>query len=279
MAFDWRTAAESRPVLVMGVVNTAPDSFSDGGQFTDPEAAVAHGARLEAQGADVVDVGGESTRPGSQRISVDEELSRVVPVVERLAEKLRISISVDTSKAEVAEAALQAGARMVNDVTALRGDSRMAEVVRRYDAGLVLMHMLGTPATMQDDPCYEDVVRQVRQFLGERLQVALNAEIPPERIVLDPGIGFGKTVEHNLELIRRIGELRELGQPVLVGPSRKRFIGEVLDLPVNERVEGTLAACTVAVVQGADAVRVHDVGPVRRAVDMAVRLRVKGGVS
>ncbi len=279
MAFEWRTAVESRPVLVMGVLNTAPDSFSDGGEFTDEDTAVAHGVLLEQQGADMVDVGGESTRPGSHPVSVHEELTRVIPVVKRLVSRLAVPVSVDTSKAEVAAAALEAGARIVNDVSALRGDERMAEVVRRYDAGLVLMHMLGTPATMQDDPHYDDVVREVRRFLAERLRVALDAGIRRQRIAVDPGIGFGKSLEHNLELIRRLEELRELGQPVLVGPSRKRFIGQVLDLPVGDRVEGTVAACVVAVVHGADAVRVHDVRPVRRAVDVAVRLRPKGGIS
>ncbi len=279
MVFEWGTAVKSRSVLVMGILNTTPDSFSDGGRFTDEEVAIAYAVSMAEQGADVVDVGGESTRPGAEPITVDEELSRVVPVVERLVRTLRIPISVDTCKADVAEAALEAGARIVNDVTALRGDPRMAKVVRRYNAGLVLMHMLGTPATMQSDPHYEDVVLEVRGFLAERLCVALDAGIPRERVVLDPGIGFGKKLEHNLELIRRVGELRELGQPLLVGPSRKRFIGEALDLPVTERREGTLVACAIAVANGADAVRVHDVGPVRRAVDMAVWFRPKGGLS
>jgi len=262
--------------LVMGVLNTAPDSFSDGGRFTDPEAAVAHGVRMQNEGADVVDVGGESTRPGAQPISTEEELSRVLPVVERLVHELRVPLSVDTSKAQVAEAALERGVRIVNDPTALRGDPDMAQVVRKHDAGLVVMHMLGTPATMQHEPRYEDVVREVCSFLKERLHAAQEAGIRRERIVLDPGIGFGKTVEHNLELIRGLGQLRQLGQPVLVGPSRKRFIGTLLDLPVDQRVEATIAACVAAVINGADAVRVHDVKPVRRAVDLAVHLRSRG---
>lgn len=276
MSFEWAAAGRDRPVLVMGVLNTAPDSFSDGGRFTDPEAAVAHGVRMQNEGADVVDVGGESTRPGAQPISTEEELSRVLPVVERLVHELRVPLSVDTSKAQVAEAALERGVRIVNDPTALRGDPDMAQVVRKHDAGLVVMHMLGTPATMQHEPRYEDVVREVCSFLKERLHAAQEAGIRRERIVLDPGIGFGKTVEHNLELIRGLGQLRQLGQPVLVGPSRKRFIGTLLDLPVDQRVEATIAACVAAVINGADAVRVHDVKPVRRAVDLAVHLRSRG---
>jgi len=263
-------------VLVMGILNTAPDSFSDWGRCTDAQTAVAHGVRLQSEGADIVDVGGESTRPGSQPISEEEELSRVLPVVERLAAQLRVPLSIDTSKARVAEAALKAGARIVNDVTALRGDPGMGEVVRKHDAGLVLMHMLGTPATMQDAPQYRDVVGEVYAFLEVRLQAALDMGIRRERIAVDPGIGFGKTVEHNLELIRGLGKLRELGQPVFVGPSRKRFIGTLLDLPVDQRVEGTLAVCVAAVLNGVDAVRVHDVKPVRRAVDLAVHLRSGG---
>ncbi len=277
MSWEWRKADRPRPVLVMGVLNTAPDSFSDGGQFTEPDVAIAHGLRLEAEGADVVDVGGASSRPGSEAISVDEELARVMPVVEGLTARLRVPVSIDTSSAEVAEAALRAGARIVNDVTALRGDPAMGPLVARYDAGLVLMHMKGTPATMQEDPRYEDVVHEVKTFLAQRVRAALEVGVPPQRIAVDPGIGFGKTVDHNLELIRRIGELRALGHPVLIGPSRKRFIGALLGVPVTERLEGTLAACAVAVVGGADAVRVHDVAPVRRAVDLAVWLRSEGG--
>lgn len=261
----------------MGVLNTSPDSFSDGGQFTDPELAVAHGLRMEAEGADVVDVGGASTRPGSIDISTDEELSLVLPVVERLTARLRVPVSIDTSNAEVAEAALRAGARIVNDITALRRDPAMGALVARYDAGLVLMHMKGTPATMQDNPQYDDVVDEVKGFLADRVRAALDAGVSPQRIAVDPGIGFGKTVDHNLELIRHIAVLRALGYPVLIGPSRKRFIGMLLDLPVTDRLEGTLAACAVAVAQGADAVRVHDVAPVRRAVDLAVWLRSEGG--
>ncbi len=261
----------------MGVLNTSPDSFSDGGQFIDPDVAVAHGLKMEAEGADVVDVGGASTRPGSTGIAQDEELTRVLPVVKRLTARLKVPVSIDTSSAEVAEAALRAGARIVNDITALRGDPAMGALVARYDAGLVLMHMKGTPATMQDSPQYENVVDEVMGFLAERVRAAREAGVSPQRIAVDPGIGFGKTVDHNLELIRRVGALRALGYPVLIGPSRKRFIGTLLDLPVTERLEGTLAACAVAVARGADAVRVHDVAPVRRAVDLAVWLRSEGG--
>jgi len=257
----------------MGALNVTPDSFSDGGAFLDPDAAADRALAMEREGADIIDIGGESSRPGAEPVPLEEELRRVLPVLERLRGRLRIPISIDTTKAEVAEAALQAGAEIVNDISALRFDPRMGEVVAKSGAGLVLMHMRGTPKTMQQDPTYADVVAEVRDFLAQRVEHAVSLGIDRELIAIDPGIGFGKTVEHNLELLRRLPELCELGHPVLVGPSRKSFIGAVLDLPVEERLEGTLAACAVAVVRGADIVRVHDVRAVRRAVDLAVRLR------
>ena len=271
--FRWRELNPDGRVLIMGILNVTPDSFSDGGRFLSPDAAVKRALIMEKEGADIIDVGGESSRPGAEPVPVEEELRRVIPVLERLRGKLRIPISIDTTKAEVAEAALRAGASIVNDISALRFDPAMAFVVAEFGAGLVLMHMLGTPKTMQQAPHYEDVVREVREFLAERALYAQSQGIPREAIAVDPGIGFGKTVEHNLELLRRLPELVELGFPVLVGPSRKSFIGAILGLGVEERLEGTLAACAVAVVRGADILRVHDVREVRRAADLALHLR------
>jgi len=271
--FRWRELNPDGRVLIMGILNVTPDSFSNGGRFLSPDAAVKRALIMEKEGADIIDVGGESSRPGAEPVPVEEELRRVIPVLERLRGKLRIPISIDTTKAEVAEAALRAGASIVNDISALRFDPAMASVVAEFGAGLVLMHMLGTPKTMQQDPHYEDVVREVREFLAERALYAQSQGIPREAIAVDPGIGFGKTVEHNLELLRRLPELVELGFPVLVGPSRKSFIGAILGLGVEERLEGTLVACAVAVVRGADILRVHDVREVRRAADLALHLR------
>lgn len=271
--FHWRELNPDGRVLIMGILNVTPDSFSDGGRFLSPDAAVERALAMEKEGADIIDVGGESSRPGAEPVPVEEELRRVLPVLERLRGKLRIPISIDTTKAEVAEAALRAGASIVNDISALRFDPAMAPLVAKFGAGLVLMHMLGTPKTMQQAPHYEDVVTEVRDFLAERAQYAQSQGIPREAIAVDPGIGFGKTVEHNLELLRRLPELVELGFPVLVGPSRKSFIGAILGLGVEERLEGTLAACAVAVVRGADILRVHDVKEVRRAADLALHLR------
>jgi dihydropteroate synthase len=241
----------------MGIVNVTPDSFSDGGRYLDAEAAIAHGLKLLADGADVLDVGGESTRPGAAAVGAAEEEKRVLPVVEALA-VAGARVSVDTSKAAVAAAALAAGASIVNDVTAL-GDPEMAGVCAGAGCDLVLMHMKGTPRTMQDDPSYEDVVAEVREFLAGRLATAEAAGIDPDQVWLDPGIGFGKTVDHNLELIARIDRIADLGRPVVVGASRKTFIGAITGRPVDERLGGSIAAGLAAVAGGADVLRVHDV--------------------
>jgi dihydropteroate synthase len=252
---------------LMGVVNVTPDSFSDGGLFLDPGAAIDHGRALAADGAGVLDVGGESTRPGAEAVGADEELRRVAPVVEALAGEAAVSI--DTSKRSVAEAALAAGARIVNDVTALRGDPELAGMCADRGCDVVLMHMLGTPRTMQDNPTYEDVVDDVKGFLAERIEFAVSEGIAEERITIDPGIGFGKTAEHNLELLRRLGELRDLGRPICVGTSRKSFIGKITGRPVDERLGGTIASCVLAYANGADMIRVHDVREVREALTVA----------
>ena len=252
----------------MGVVNVTPDSFSDGGAWLDPAAAVAHGSDLARQGADILDVGGESTRPGAEPVDTAEELRRVVPVLVELA-PLGPRLSIDTSKALVAEAALQAGATIVNDVTALRGDPDMAALLAGRDCDVCLMHMLGEPRTMQRDPRYDDVVDDVKAFLAERLEYAVAQGIAEERVWLDPGIGFGKTVEHNLELLRRIGELVALGRPLVIGTSRKSFLGAITGRGPLERIPGTIATNVLALAAGARVFRVHDVAEARDALDVA----------
>ena len=254
---------------LMGVLNVTPDSFSDGGLYADPGRAVDRGLALVAEGADVVDVGGESTRPGSLPVPEAEELRRVVPVVEALRRQTPALLSVDTTKAAVARAALDAGADIVNDTSALRFDPAMAGVVARSGAAVVLMHMKGTPLTMQDAPAYDDVTGEIAAFLDDRIRVAEAAGIPRGRVIVDPGIGFGKSFEHNLELLRRQAVFHALGRPLLVGFSRKAFLGRILDRPPDERLEGTIAAAVLSVERGAHILRVHDVGPVARAVRAA----------
>src|ERR687894_1013082 len=248
------------PVLV-GVLNVTPDSFSDGGDFLDPAKAAAHAAAMLDEGAGIIDVGGESTRPGSDRVPREEEARRVLPVVEEIvSERPDAIISIDTYRAATAEAALGAGARIVNDVTALRGDPRMAEVVAEARCPVVLMHMLGEPRTMQQDPRYADVVREVRDFLAGRAEHAVAAGVEPESIILDPGIGFGKTLEHNLALLNHLDSIVELGFLVLVGASRKSFIGKITGVgEARERIPGTVAAHVIACARGATFFRVHDV--------------------
>jgi dihydropteroate synthase len=255
--------------LIMGVVNVTPDSFSDGGLYADPERAIAHALALAEEGADIIDIGGESTRPGAAPVPVEVELERVIPVIKGLSKEVKLPISIDTYKAAVAEAALEAGAAMVNDISALRFDPRMSEVLRGCEAPVVLMHMQGEPRTMQENPRYDDVVGEVGAFLRERVAAAVEAGIAPERLILDPGIGFGKTVAHNLEILRRLDELKALGRPILIGPSRKSFIGQLSGAPVGERLPGTIAAVVLGIARGADIVRVHDVRAVKQAVILA----------
>jgi dihydropteroate synthase len=267
----WRCGDRALPLgertLVMGIVNVTPDSFSDGGMFEDAEAAVKHGLRLLEEGADVLDVGGESTRPGSGSVGAEEEGSRVLPVLGGLRrEAPEALLSVDTRKAGVAEEALAAGADVVNDITA-GADPAMLRVVATAGAGMVLMHMRGEPETMQADPRYDDVVAEVRAFLADRLEAAVAAGIGRDRLCVDPGIGFGKNLGHNLDLLRSISSFRELGVPVLVGASRKRFVGELsgAEDPAG-RLEGSLAAAVWCASQGVEMVRVHDVGATVRAL-------------
>ena len=252
---------------IMGVVNVTPDSFSDGGRYLDATVAIEHGLDLEAEGAAILDVGGESTRPGAAPVSEPDELRRVIPVIEGLiAAGAKAQISIDTSKSGVAARAIQAGATLVNDVTAFRGDPEIAAVVAEAKADCCLMHMLGDPRTMQRDPRYGDVVNEVKAFLEERMVFAIANGVAEERILLDPGIGFGKTVEHNLELLRRLGELVELGRPVLIGTSRKSFLGKITGREIDERVAATVATNVLAYERGARVFRVHDVAPVHDAL-------------
>lgn len=253
---------------IMGVVNVTPDSFSDGGLYLDAEKAIAHGVELTGEGADILDIGGESTRPGAEPVDAEEELRRVLPVIEGLAGGAA-QVSIDTSKAAVASAALEAGATLVNDVTALRGDPRMIEVVSQAGADCCLMHMLGEPRTMQNDPRYDDVVSEVKTFLSERLEFAVANGVAERQVILDPGIGFGKTAEHNLELLRRLDELVALGRPVMVGFSRKSFLGRITGREVGERVASTVAVNVLAYERGARLFRVHDVAQTKDALEVA----------
>lgn len=259
----------------MGVLNVTPDSFYDGGRYAERESAVRRALQMVEEGADIIDIGGESTRPGSQPVSEEEELRRVLPVIEAVRARVDVPISIDTTKSRVAQRALQAGACMVNDISGLGFDPRMAEVVAQAGALCCLMHIQGTPQTMQKNPHYDDVVHDISAYFAERLALAERAGIPRQNIWLDPGIGFGKTVEHNLQILRRLREFTVFGLPILIGTSRKSFIGKVLgDLPPEDRLEGTAATVAVAILNGANAVRVHDVQAmvrVARMVDAVLR--------
>jgi dihydropteroate synthase len=254
---------------IMGVVNVTPDSFSDGGRYLDAAAAIAHGLELELEGAAILDIGGESTRPGAEPVDEQEELRRVLPVIEGLvAAGTRAQISIDTAKSAVAARALEAGATYVNDVTGFRGDPRIADVIAQAGADCCVMHMLGDPRTMQDDPRYDDVVNDIRAFLEERLAFAVSRGIGRERVMLDPGVGFGKTLAHNLELLRRLDELVAIGQPLVIGTSRKSFLGKITGRDPDHRVAGTVATNVLAYERGARVFRVHDVAPVYDALSV-----------
>ena len=269
--FRKKTYDLSQRTLLMGALNVTPDSFSDGGRFFDEEKALEQGLRLAAGGADVLDIGGESTRPGAKPLEEEEEKQRIIPIIRNLAQKIDIPISVDTRKAAVAEEALEAGAEMINDISALRFDRRMAEVVARGKVPVVLMHMRGHPETMQLDIHYHDLLGEILSFFQERVGFAESRGILPEQIILDPGIGFGKSLEeqHNLILIKHLSRFKTLGKPLLIGASRKAFIGRILGLPPLEREEGTMATVAIAIFNGANIVRVHEVEKMRRAVQVA----------
>lgn len=252
--------------LVMGILNVTPDSFFDGGKHHTMEGALDHALRMIEEGADIIDIGGESTRPYADPVPEEEELRRIVPVIEALRASSDILISVDTYKAGVADAALCAGADIVNDISGLTYDDAMAQVVARNDAWVVIMHIKGTPRNMQVDPHYDDVVAEIREFLRLQIDHAVRAGVDPEKIILDPGIGFGKRVEDNLRILKMLGEFKKLGRPVLIGTSMKSFIGKVAGLPIEERVEGTLASLAVALMNGADILRVHDVKKAKKVL-------------
>jgi dihydropteroate synthase len=255
--------------MIMGIVNVTPDSFSDGGRFYDVDRAVEHAKRLVADGADIIDIGGESTRPGAEKVPLEEELRRVIPVVKAVAQEIDVPISIDTYKAEVAKQAIEAGAHIINDVWGAKADAKMAEVAAFYDVPIILMHN-------RHDLQYRDLIPDMISDLMESVAIAKRAGVKDENIILDPGIGFAKTVEHNLEIMRRLDEFAKLGYPLLLGTSRKRFIGHVLDLPVNERVEGTGATVCLGIVKGAHIVRVHDVLPIARMAKMMDAMLGKG---
>nr|BAL52667.1 dihydropteroate synthase [uncultured Acetothermia bacterium]BAL59278.1 dihydropteroate synthase [Candidatus Acetothermum autotrophicum] len=262
--------------LIMGILNVTTDSFSDGGKFFSFESALARARQLIREGADIIDIGGESTRPGAEPVPTEEELRRVIPVIRAIRQESSVPISIDTYKAAVAQAALEAGANIINDISALRFDPQMVRVVADARVPVVLMHMLGTPKTMQQNPVYRDVVREIKEFLAERIAFAREHGI--EKIMIDPGIGFGKTVAHNVEILRRLGELRELQCPILIGTSRKSFIGRLGSttsepLPLDQRLEGTIASTVIAVLHGAQIARVHDVAPLKRALAIVDAVR------
>ncbi|MFH1624416.1 MAG: dihydropteroate synthase [Pseudomonadota bacterium] len=253
---------------IMGVINVTPDSFSDGGLFFDSDRAVAHGLQLVDQGADIIDIGGETTRPGSTPISAEAEINRVIPVIERLAPRTAVPISVDTYKSVVAEKAIEAGAEIINDISGLHFDPKMAEIAAHYDVPIVLMHIRGTPLNMQQNPFYKSLTGEIIEYLRESIEMGERAGVDPDKIIIDPGIGFGKSLDegHNLRIISKLSEFKSLGKPILVGPSRKAFIGKILDCDVTEREEGTAAAVSAAILNGANIVRVHNVGMMKKVV-------------
>lgn len=258
--------------LIMGILNVTPDSFYDGGRYFSVNNAVKHAEELVKEGADIIDVGGESTKPGAKPVSLGIELERVIPVIKKISGTINVPISIDTQKPDVARAALENGASIVNDVSAMRFDPAMAEVVKKFNAPVVIMHMKGEPGDMQRNPQYEDVVNEIKDFFRERIDWAKKKGIREENLIIDPGIGFGKTLEHNLEILRRLGEFREFKIPILIGPSRKSFIGKILDKKEDCRGWGTAGAVAAAVINGADMIRVHDVSEMKDVVDVVDRI-------
>ncbi|MCF7876142.1 dihydropteroate synthase [Candidatus Bipolaricaulota bacterium] len=257
----------------MGILNVTPDSFSDGGKFLDRDRAKKRALEMSENGADIIDIGGESTRPGAEKVELEEELGRTIPVIEAVRGETDIPISIDTYKSEVASEALDAGGDIINDISALRFDSDLGRLAAERDVPLILMHMQGEPRTMQENPTYEDPVEDIIEFLEGRIKRAVDLGVSREQVVIDPGIGFGKKYEDNYEILRRLEEFRALDLPLLLGTSRKSFLGETLDLPAEERLEGTIASNVVGVLKGANILRVHDVREVHRAVQVAVRCR------
>lgn len=260
-----------RKLLIMGILNVTPDSFSDGGKFNQVSDALQQALDLEENGADIIDIGGESTRPGAKEVPVEEEINRTIPVIKEIRRQTDVPISIDTRKSKVANAALDAGANIINDISALRTDPALGKVAASSGVPLVLMHMQGTPETMQQNPSYDDVIDDIINFLRERIEVATEMGVSEDKIVIDPGIGFGKTTEDNYEILRRLDEFNVLDRHILLGTSRKSFLGATLDLPVDKRLEGTIASNVVGIIKGADIIRVHDVKEMYRAAQVAVR--------
>ncbi|SJZ86677.1 dihydropteroate synthase [Selenihalanaerobacter shriftii] len=253
---------------VMGILNVTPDSFSDGGSFNRLEKAVEHAKEMVANGVDIIDIGGESTRPGCDPVSLEDELERVIPVIERLSDEVDVPISIDTYKSEVGKVALEAGAHIINDITGFKEDPELAKVAADHDAPVIVMHIQGEPRNMQQNPTYEDLISEVLEYLQESIDIAIEAGVKRKKIIIDPGIGFGKTLDHNLEIMDRLAEFKSLGLPILLGTSRKSMIGNTLDLPVDERVEGTAATVSIGIANGADIIRVHDVKEMNRVAKM-----------
>jgi dihydropteroate synthase len=271
-----RTLILGKRTLLMGVLNVTPDSFSDDGFFFDKEKAIAHGLRMVEEGADIIDIGGESTRPGSKPLELEEELRRVIPVIESLAKEVDVPISIDTYKSTVAQRAIEAGAEMINDISGLHFDPGLAQVAAKEDAPLVLMHIRGTPETMQKDVHYDSLFSEILQYLKDSIQRAESTGLDPRQIIIDPGIGFGKTVEDNLLIIKNLYEFRILGKPILLGTSRKTFIGKILNTEVGDRLEGTLSSIAIGVLNGAHIIRSHDVLQAKKAIAVADAIRLAG---
>jgi dihydropteroate synthase len=274
--FRRRTFTLGRRTLLMGVLNVTPDSFSDGGLYFNKEKAIAHGLRMVKEGADILDIGGESTKPGSKPLGLEEELSRVIPVIKSLAREVDIPISIDTYKSKVAEKAIEAGAEMINDISGLHFDPGLAQVAAKENIPLVLMHIRGTPETMQKDVHYESLFYEILQYLKDSIQKAEAAGLDPGQIIIDPGIGFGKNVDDNLRIIKNLSEFRVLGKPILIGTSRKTFIGKILNADVEDRLEGTLSSIAIGVFNGAHIIRCHDVLQARKAIAIADAIRLAG---
>lgn len=256
----------SKRAYVMGVLNVTPDSFSDGQRFFEPQAAVEHAFRMEEEGADLIDIGAESTRPGAEPVPLKEELRRILPVLEGLSGSLKVPISIDTYKSQVAEEAIQCGAEIVNDISGLNFDPDLKNLIARYDVAVIVMHMKGNPRNMQQNPQYRDLLGEIRSYFERSISAAAQAGVSSEKIIVDPGIGFGKTLPHNLEILRGLESFKVLGKPIMVGVSRKSFLGKILNLPVDDRLEGSIAAAAYAVMRGANIVRVHDVASTVRAL-------------
>ncbi|NQT22184.1 MAG: dihydropteroate synthase [Candidatus Omnitrophica bacterium] len=266
----------SDKALVMGILNRTPDSFYDGGKYKTKSCAVDAAYRMVHEGADIIDIGGQSTRPGSNPVITEEELERIIPIIEEIAGKIDVPISVDTSNHAVAEESLKRGAVLINDITGLKGDEKMAGVVSKYGAGVVLMHIKGTPKDMQNDPAYDNLIEEIISYLRDSVQIGINAGIPHEKMIIDPGIGFGKAEEHNLSIINRLSEFKQLGKPILIGVSRKSFIGSTLKLAVDERVFGTAACVALSIANGANIVRVHDVKQMKEIARMTDAIAREG---